>query len=277
MARPSTRSPSQPERARDRGSVQSVEVGMAVLAALADAGGEGTLGHIARSVEMPPAKAHRYLSSLIASGFVERVGELYALGPQALRVGLVALGRLDVVEAAASEMQRLRERIEASLLLAVWGTHGPTIVRWIDSARPVTVNVRVGSTMPVLRSATGLVFGAFMPDHVVAPLIAQELEERRRKGEEMPSPQQIAQRFARVRKDGLGFVAGEMLPGVLAAAAPVFDHARNLVAVITALGPAGFFDNTRDGRPAQELRRSAAALSAQFGYAAQDKVRMPRG
>lgn len=275
MVRPSTRSPSRSDRARDRGSVQSVEVGMTVLAALADAGGEAPLGGIAQSVAMPPAKAHRYLSSLIASGFVERVGELYALGPQALRVGLVALGRLDVVEAAASEMQRLREKIEASLLLAVWGTHGPTIVRWIDSARPVTVNVRVGSTMPILRSATGLVFGAFMPDHVTAPLIADELKERRRKGEDTPSPQQIAQRFAHVRKDGLGFVAGEMLPGVLAVAAPVFDRASNLVAVIAALGPAGFFDNARDGRPAQELRRSAAALSAQFGHAAQGKPKVP--
>jgi DNA-binding IclR family transcriptional regulator len=58
-----------------------------------------------------------------------------------------------------------------------------------------------------------------------------------------------------------------MLPGVLALAAPIFDHEGTLAAVITALGPVGFFDDARDGETAQELRRAAHMVSGRLGYA----------
>jgi DNA-binding IclR family transcriptional regulator len=41
--------------------------------------------------------------------------------------------------------------------------------------QPVTVNVRVGSVMPVLWSATGRAFGAFSKAAVLQPLIQTEL------------------------------------------------------------------------------------------------------
>ena len=63
-----------------------------------------------------------------------------------------------------------------AVFLSVWGEHGPTIVRWEEISRAIAVNVRVGSTMPLLRSATGQVFGAFLPDEVTAPFVRPELE-----------------------------------------------------------------------------------------------------
>lgn len=243
---------------------------MTVLRALADSGGEQTLSAIAEAAGMPPAKAHRYLASLIRAGFVERAGNSnrYALGPQALRVGLVALGRLDVIEAAAAALPELRDKIAGSLLLAVWGSNGPTIVRWMESTRPVMVNVRVGATMPLLRSATGQVFAAFLPEPATAPLLEREIDELRKAGGKAPSREDLHKRWVNVRTHGLGHTAGEMLPGVLALAAPVFDHEGTLAAVITALGPVGFFDDARDGETARELRRAAAAVSERLGHGA---------
>src|SRR5690348_7719291 len=86
------------------GGVQSIEVGMRLLTALAEAGGEKGLNALAAAAGMPPAKAHRYLVSLTRSGFVEQDAATgrYALGTQAVWVGLVALGRTDIVQAAAS-------------------------------------------------------------------------------------------------------------------------------------------------------------------------------
>jgi DNA-binding IclR family transcriptional regulator len=263
-----SRTVAEPEDAsHDRGGVQSVEVGMRVLGALADAGGEQTLTRIAEMAGMPPAKAHRYLASLLRAGFVERAGSgnRYALGPQALRVGLVALGRIDVIEAAAAELRALRDKVAGSLLLAVWGTNGPTIVRWLESTRPVMVNVRIGSNMPIVRSATGQVFGAFLPERIVTPLIERELTDMQRAGGKPPSRAAVQHRLAAVRANGLGHTAGEMLPGVLALAAPVFNHEGELAAVIAALGPVGFFDDALDGDIAHELRQAAAGLSQRLG------------
>lgn len=253
--------------AQERGGVQSVEVGIRVLCALADSGGEQSLGRIAERAGMPPAKAHRYLASLSRAGVVERsdTSNRYVLGGLALRIGLVALSRLDIIEVARTELNELSERVEGSLMLAVWGTNGPTIVRWIESTRPVTVNVRVGSNMPLLRSATGEVFAAYLPEAITLPFIKNELAAMRRKDKTAPTLSNISDRMAKVRKAGLGHTAGGVLPDVLALAAPVYDYNNQLAAVITALGPAGYFDDSLHGRTAKELRAASTRLSERLG------------
>lgn len=250
-----------------RGGVQSVETGMQVLSSLADLGGEETLGRIAEHLEMAPAKVHRYLASLIRAGFVERSlnNNRYALGGKALRIGLVALSRVEIIEVAHMELDRLRNSIDGSLLLAVWGTHGPTIVRWLESARPVTVNVRVGSNMPLLRSATGQVFAALLPRSMSQDLIKTELGEIGRLQGKAFTLSEVEERLEKVRQRGLGHTAGGVLPGVLALAAPIYDHNNQLAAVVTALGPAGHFDDSFSGATARELLNSSQKLSERLG------------
>jgi DNA-binding IclR family transcriptional regulator len=56
-------------------------------------------------------------------------------------------------------------------MLAVWGSYGPTIVRWEECRLPIAVSVRVGSVLRLLDSATGLVFAAFLPRDRTAEMI----------------------------------------------------------------------------------------------------------
>jgi DNA-binding IclR family transcriptional regulator len=248
------------------GGVQSVEVGMRVLCSLADLGGEESLGKIAEHVGIPSAKAHRYLASLTRAGFVERSNNnRYMLGGMALRIGLVALSRVDVIAAAHMELAELRESVDASLLLAVWGTNGPTIVRWLEPAKPVTVNVRVGSNMPLLRSATGQVFAALLPQSMTHSLLKDDLIEIKRLQGKAPTLHEAKETLKKVRKRGLGHTAGGVLPGVLALAAPIYDHDNQLAAVVTALGPAGHFDDSLTGPTAQALLASSRRLSERMG------------
>jgi DNA-binding IclR family transcriptional regulator len=52
--------------------------------------------------------------------------------------------------------------------------------------------------------------------------------------------------------------------------APVFDHAGNIVLVITALGPAGGFDAAWDGVIAREVRECAERVSRRLGQRTAD-------
>jgi DNA-binding IclR family transcriptional regulator len=256
------------------GGVQSVEVGMRLLATLAEAGGEKGLNALAAAAGMPPAKAHRYLVSLTRTGFVEQdpATGRYALGGQAVWVGLVALGRADIVQAASSAIAALRDEIDETVLLAVWGTHGPTIVRWAEASRPVTVNVRVGSAMPLLRSATGRIFAAFAPPSLVAPLLDAELANLaeapgRALPPDLPRDRAQAERLmAETRARGLGHVDGHFLFGVASLSAPVFDHEGRIAAALATLGPSGSFDDRLDGPVAAALRRAAQRVSLRLGY-----------
>ena len=248
-----------------RGGVKSAEVALRLLRILAEEGGDLSLSRLAAAADMAPAKVHRYMVSLMRAGFLEQAARSasYTLGAQALRVGLVALARVDIVGLGTEAAATLRDRTEQTALLAIWGQHGPTIMRWMESISPVTVNVRVGSAMPILRSATGQVFGAWMPTDRIAPLVKAELAVP---GSPVSSDRAARSLFADIREQGLSCVAGAMLPGIHALGAPVFDAKGELAAALTVLGTEGAFDPSREGRVAGELRRVAADLSHRLGF-----------
>lgn len=244
---------------RSQFGVQSVEIGLHVLEVLAQAYRPMMLRDLATALSMPPAKVHRYLVSLIRAGVVEQdgAGGRYELGPFALTVGLAALNQLDVMRITGNAIAELRDRIDHIVLLAIWGPQGPTVIRWEESRRPVAVNVRIGSVLQTLDSATGLVFAAFMPRHITAPRIAEEVGAR--------SPEEVEKLLVEVRARGLSRVRGHQLASVNALSVPVFDHSGHVVAAITALGAESAINVDWDGPIAKELRAVARQISARLG------------
>lgn len=245
---------------RARGGVQSVEVAGRVLMALADGAATRPLKDIAATAGISASKAHRYLVSLMRAGLVEQDGATgrYDLGGGALRLGLAALGRVDVVRLATPALMDLRDAVEETVALAIWGDFGPTIVRWEEPARPVTVNVRPGSVLSLTRSATGRVFLAWTPDARLAPLLQRDGL--------APDTPEVAALRAETRACGLGHVVGDLLPGIAALAAPVFDHQGQLVAALVALGHQQTFDGRTDGPLAERLRTTVTMLSDRLGW-----------
>src|SRR3954468_14940526 len=162
---------------KERAGIQSVEVGFSLLQALGDAPGPLMLRDLARAANMSAAKAHRYLVSFQRLQLVVQDGAStrYDLGPAALKLGLASLSRLDAVKLARERVTLLMEEIGHTLALTVWGNHGPTIVHWEESPQAVTVNLRLGDVMPLLSSATGLCFAAFVSKEAIAPMLKEEI------------------------------------------------------------------------------------------------------
>lgn len=256
---------------REAGGVQSAQVALALLSILAERGGSLPLSQLAAAADMPPAKAHRYVVSLIRAGFVEQAGRqgAYCLGRNALRVGLTALGRLDVMDHGVTTLYDLRDEVDQTTMLAIWSDGGPTVVRWVESSHPITVNVRTGSKMPLVRSATGRVFGAYMPWSVVEPVLTAEMVAAGISAESSTFADRIDEAkaiFARVREDGVSVVAGEMLAGVQALGSPIFNLHGQLEAVMTILGTVGSFDGSASGVVAKALAGAAQLLSERIGF-----------
>lgn len=250
------------------GGVQSLETGLSVLDVFADATRPMMLKDIALAAGMHPAKAHRYLASFINRGYVTQdFHGRYALGRGALRIGLASLAGLDAVRLAGPVLEDLSAALEETVLAAVWGNRGPTVVQWRDSPRPVMVNVRPGSVMPLLSSATGRVFAAFMDERLTAPVIADELKAMGRHKRTGPATARaVRELLAEVRANHMGRVTGDLLPGVNSVSAPVFNHESRLVLAISALGSDAGFEVAPDGAMARAVKRAAADLSARLGY-----------
>lgn len=218
---------------------------------------------------MAPAKAHRYLVSYVEAGLVvqgERSGG-YDLGPLAVRLGLAALDRFDVVRTAGERLGHLRDEVDETVLLSLWTDAGPTVARIELSRRPVTLAVRAGTTFPLLITATGRIFLAFAPELYSEERIAEELERvnAARIADAPHNEAEVARLRDEVRAAGVAAVDQSFLVGVSAVAVPLLATDGRLAGALTAIGPPGTLDLTPDGRDAQALRDFARRCSATLG------------
>jgi len=245
-----------------RQKVQAAEVGTDILTALAELAPATSLSRLAEHVGMPASKVHRYLQALIASGFAEQDATTnhYGLGPAALFVGLAALGRLDVVKLATPYLAELRDELNETCFLAVWGNRGPTVVHVEQAVRAVTLVTQVGSVLPLLGSSTGLVFNAFLADAETADLRDLELQTP-----SAPSPRDLQAAMERLRQTQVQSVQGLLMAGVNALSAPLFSGGQRIAGVVTVVGTEPGFMAEPDGKAAQTLLRITRRISTRMG------------
>jgi DNA-binding IclR family transcriptional regulator len=249
--------------------IQSVEVSASLLTALAESSRPMTLTNLAKEAHMSLSKAHKYLASFIRIGLVRQDSGSgrYMLGRFAAEIGFAALRNIDVVEISQDTLDRLRDELNTTAALSVWGSHGPTIVRKALNQQPVSLLVQLGTVTPLLTSSTGRVFAAYLDRRRTKEMIEEELADR--KGAAVKSGlrtmRDVERLKAKVRKDGLAVAVGLMHPGVVAMSAPVFDIDGDIVATINLAGMDGVMDVRAQGVPARTLRAAAADLSHQLG------------
>jgi len=279
---PARRETAAPDADHLRAGIQSVEVGFELLNALSQAPGALMLRDLAAAASMSAAKAHRYLVSFQRMGLVmqDPLSTRYDLGPAALRLGLASLSRLDAVKLARERIDRLLTETGHTLAIAVWGNQGPTMVHWSEAPQTVPVTLRLGDVMPLLTSATGRCFAAFMGQEGrdaqrIAPMIREELARLKKMPRnalprvDVPqTSQDVEAILEETRRQGLGRVVHSLLPGVGGLCAPVFDAQGRMALGLVVLGSVATLDTDWTGTPAQSLRRCAEQLSADLGHSA---------
>jgi DNA-binding IclR family transcriptional regulator len=249
--------------------IQSVEVSAALLRALAETSGPMTLTSLAKQARMSLSKAHKYLASFIRIGLVRQdsVSGRYMLGRFAAELGFAAMRNIDVVEIAQETLDSLRDRLDTTAALSVWGSQGPTVVRKALNLQPVSLLVQLGTVTPLLTSSTGRVFAAYLDRRKTKSMIERELADRKgaaaRSG--LRSMADVEKLLAKVRKDGMAVAVGLMHPGVIGMSAPVFDIDGDVIATVNLAGMDGIMDTRPTSAARRALRAAAADLSHQLG------------
>lgn len=253
----------------DRQGIQSVEIAMTVLDALAESGAPASLTQIAKAAEMSASKAHRYLVSLSRAGLVtqSRDSGRYDLGPALRRLGMEALRRTDEVGLVSDALPGLRDRTAHAVNLAIWGDTGPVIVRWQYGSHPLPITIRIGAIMPLASTSIGRVFLAHLPDALTAPVLRAEPD--------MPSPDELARIKAEVLQTGYAATTNSMIPGITSVAAAVAADSTPLPLAVGIALPARSTQTEIDAA-AEELLRTTAAMSVELGAATPSAFRGKR-
>ncbi len=249
--------------------IQSIIIGFKILECLAEAPTPLGLKNLAQATHMPSSKLRFYLISFLELGLVYQDGASgrYGLGPAALRLGLAALEKIDVIHMVRGEMAELADQLGYTVFLCVWGTHGPTVVDRVDGRNRTVLEIRVGSVLPLLSSSAGRVFAAFMPKSATAAIGRREQKQAADQGDSslISGPDVVidiirAERFARA--------SGTLLTGFTAIASPILDRAGTPLAVVSVVGAVGKMPDSKEKPPGQALLELTTRLSRQIGWEA---------
>ena len=194
------------------------------------------------------------------------------LGPVSLQLGASTPKQLDAIRLATQALPVICESVgDHTACLGVWGNHGPTIVHWEPSRKPVSEHLRMGLVVSPTRSAVGRLFAAWLPPEVTKPFVDEDLRLFRAPGE---TAAQQKERFdselAEFRERGLTRTTD--LNSLLhqrttnAFCAPIRDAQGNVVVALTITSQSDRLDADWEGPAPVALRAAALEISRRLGY-----------
>jgi DNA-binding IclR family transcriptional regulator len=150
----------------ERQFVTALARGLDVLRAFRP--GDRHLGNqeLARRTGLPKPTISRLTFTLTALGYLRRVEaeNKYALGNAVFGLGLAALGQMDVRRIARPLMQALAEHTQASVNLGVRDRLGMIYIDTYRNAASFTVQLDVGSRIPLATTSMGRAYLAALPE-----------------------------------------------------------------------------------------------------------------
>lgn len=266
--------------------IRAMLVGLAVLQSLGAARRPLPLKDVASVSGLTPSRVHRYLASLVRAGFVrqdERSG-YYELGQAVVELGLLALSQLEPIKVGTRALQTYSDLSGLDGHLAVWGSAGPTVIRWISGRLGDQIKIEEGRVLPLLWSATGRVLMAYRQLEEVLPLAQVEAQRWNEAHPDNPiEASQIERMCASVRTDGLASslpdhanVVGKSLMGSIfprpnrlqleTLSVPIFDHLGRVPMALTFFGVDHISLHDSESRYREQLCAIAAQASRELGY-----------
>ncbi|PLS18572.1 hypothetical protein CVD28_05385 [Bacillus sp. M6-12] len=241
--------------------IQSLELGIDILKKIADVGRPIGITEIANICEMSKSKLHRYLTSFCRTGFLEKNADLrYSIGSELILLGLKGYKQMDINDVSAPYLIELKEVLNETVALAIWGNRGPFFTKWEESNHDIMLGIRVGSQVSVTRSATGKIFSAFLQNSAAEKVINMEIEKYNLTFVDFDKEME------EIRKFGYSTTQGGVAPGIEAISGPIFNQNSELVAAVTVVGFSGILDCSPDSKAVRMLLRVCLQLSKYIGY-----------
>lgn len=219
------------------GFSQSLERGLAILAAFSPDRPSLGISELARKLGLTRSTTHRYVATLATLGYVQQDDSTrkYRLGPRVLDLGFSVLGSLELREIAAPHLRRLTDATGHTSNLAI---RDDTDVILIDRVRGrpgryhhLEYTLHIGSRLPSYCSATGKALLAFLPRRDLDRLL-DRVELVRRGPRTLTDKRALLAELEEVRRTGVAVNDEELDSALRSIAAPVRSRSGEVVAAV---------------------------------------------
>ncbi|MGW7820526.1 IclR family transcriptional regulator [Streptomyces puniciscabiei] len=247
--------------------VQSVDRAVSVLEILAQRG-EAGVSEVAAEIDVHKSTAFRLLGALEARGLVEQAAERgkYRLGFEIVRLAGAVTGRLDLTQQGREVCERLSEEIGETVNIAVLREHYAVNLHQVRGPGAVGTHNWVGQLTPVHATSSGKILLAHLPAAQRAQVLATS-GLHRLTPHTLTSRTELEKNLTEARERGYAVTLEELEPGLHAMAAPIRSHHGEVVAALSASGPAYRFTAERMHELAPLLLKGAEETSHRMGYA----------
>jgi DNA-binding IclR family transcriptional regulator len=242
---------------------------IAVLDAFLAARGELGVTELAGRLGLAKSVIHRLVSALSAAGYLAHNPSTrrYRLGPKTIRLGLVALGHLEVCERARPWLIALAAETGETATLSILDGAQRVYVDQVESSQPVRQSIQFGRQTPLYIGASGKAMLAFLPAARSSPLIREAIGLRVRQANGSALDESTLLRdLDEVRQRGFAISVSERILGAASAAAPILDHHGEVVACISVASVTVRHDRADLLRFGPRVREYAQRISTELGY-----------
>lgn len=246
--------------------IQAVSIALRILEHLSVQRSDTGVTAIATAIGVSKSRAHRHLRTLMEQDYV-----VQALGSDKYRVGsrLVTLGRVvaehfDLASVARPVMRELRDLLGHPVVVSQIDLGGARVLATIMGKAPIEISVREGSVLSFHGSSQGKVALAWGDAAVRERVFGSRLEMHT--PSTIVSPSALRTEIARIKARGWAASPNEVMAGVNALAAPLFDGSAACVGAVAIVDSIQYLEATPSEGQIQQVLEAAARISRALGY-----------
>lgn len=191
---------------------------------------------LAKVFETSKPTIYRHIQALVKHGFARQDEETnrYEAGIKLLVLGETLRERFNILSAARNEMSLLREATGQAISLSALVNDEVITLELLQGRTVVEFGVKPGTKMDFHATAHGKVALAFGPPRLLENLCMQPLKSWTTGT--IKTPLALRKAIKLVHKYGWATAANEIVGGVNAIAAPIFDHREQYAGAIAIIG-----------------------------------------
>jgi DNA-binding IclR family transcriptional regulator len=204
---------------------------------------------------------YRYLKTLKEAGLLSSMPNAgFTLGPKVVEMDYLLRKSDPLILTGTESLNELTAAYPCTALLVRWyGNRILCVDSRCSTSNPISSYPR-GRPMPLGRGAIARSIIAFLPRRHLLPRIEQSLDDLRSVGLG-GSVDEIQESLKRVRRTGYAVAYGEVTPGVVGIAAPVFDAGRSPIASLCVTIAGSLVDGRQIEEIGAHVREGAARIS----------------
>lgn len=250
-----------------RGSgIQAVEFALHILEYVAQCQTSVGVSELARAFNTTKSRIHRHLQTLVSAGYLIRNEdtERYSVSARLMALGQAVSESFELASAAREVARELRDRLGHAVAISQPEKEGNRILLLMPSRSNIEIAVKPGSLLQYHSSAQGKISLAFGDPGLLPQVIAAGLTMTT--PYTIVDPERMRREIDAVRRRRWAVAPSEVMIGLNALAAPIFDALGGYIGSIAMTDSVQFIAETPSAEQVSELLKAADKISANLGF-----------